>query len=124
LSAILLLALRVVPVGKDAHRSFGLNGDALYDLNADSATFGAAVTVDRIFTKTFVNCSPALKETIVGEAAVIFQRRYRGSPLQDAALQQEAAKAQMIAGKPTAKVENPGINPVPVMLAPMQQGQQ
>lgn len=103
--AVPVTTLRIIPAGKDQHRSLGIvaSTSTLYDLNADTATFatGSTVCVDRIFWKAFADCTPALQDAITNEACEVFQRRYRGNPEQDAWLGIERLKTDSLLRKPT-----------------------
>lgn len=117
--------LRIMSYGADDYRTFDLQGDSLFDVDRNTTNFGTTpVSVRRIFTKAFEDCSPALKELITNEAAAIFQNRQRGNPEQDQALQTERAKVEVVAPKPRTPMADVRVNPVPIIAPQGGQGAQ
>lgn len=105
--------LKVKAAGADGHRNFTLRGDSLYDLDADSATFTAAVQIDVTKLISFESLSPEDKEYITSEAVAEFQRRWRGSPDQDRYNQENVAKASAYVKNPSVRPGDMPMNPVP-----------
>lgn len=105
--------LAVRGAGKDSHRNFTLRGDKVYDLDLDTLTISAAITIDVVKLISFEDLPPAEKEYITNEAAIIYQRRWRGSPDQDTFLRDEAAKVAPFAKSPVDRPGDGTINPYP-----------
>ncbi|MBT97643.1 MAG: hypothetical protein CL902_03335 [Dehalococcoidia bacterium] len=96
--------------GPDAHRNYGIRGFLLWDADNGTTAFTDGTLVYLTVAKTvadagdteanfwpanFENCSPQLKDLIIANAKVIFQRRIMGAMTNDAALQHEWMTADM-----------------------------
>ena len=95
-----ILALK--GAGTDSHRNYGMRGFKLWDADNGTDTFTTATEVFLTVAKTvadpstatfwpdnFESCSPQLKDLVVANTKVIFQRRIQGSAQSDGALQHE-----------------------------------
>ncbi len=124
--------LSVRGTGPDAHRSFGIVGQNLYDANAGSTTIlptdqtgGASAKVyltisqeiDDSWPDNFEMCSPRLKDVIVSHTKMIFQRRMLGNSWADPALQQEYVLAELQANRNTPDIDMQPFNLSPVAAA-------
>jgi len=86
-----------------------------------------AIMVDLVHWLDFDNLQPRTKELILGAAAVIFQRRYRGSPDHDMYLKEEQVLNDLVASRIDSRFVLAPINPSPqiaAVLAGGQRGQQ
>ncbi len=109
--------------GPQQRRDYALRSDKVYDQEADTDVLGAAagtIYLDIIRYMDFETLDPANKEFIANEAAIVYQRRWRGNPEQDAALTQEAAKTELFAKKPRPSPNTGIINPFGVLNQPTQ----
>ena len=133
LSGEALDILRVRGAGPDSHRSLVLRTDSgvLKIFDADQRTFDlrdggggssrADVFVDVTIEHSFENLSPQLKDVIVAQSKLAFQRRLQGNPNTDLMLQQELAIANRSLDRNSPEIEQP-FNVVP-QFDPMQQKQ-
>ncbi len=111
--------LAVRGAGKDSHRNFTLRGDKVYDLDSDTVTISAAITIDVVKLISFEDLPPAEKEYIANEASTIFQRRWRGDPGQDVFQRDETGKTAPFAKSPGPRPGDGPMNPIPASaLAP------
>ena len=120
-------ALRIIGNGNDSFRTltFDASGNKLIDVDHQATQFfDAPVSVKIIFNIAFELCTPATKEAVTNEAAVIFQRRKRGAPEQDGWLEEERVKTEVVAAKPLQNRADQPVNPVPITLVPPQGRQQ
>jgi hypothetical protein len=113
--------LHIESAGPNAHRTFDLKGDYVFDIEKGTDEFDATDTANGIFLdvivkRDFVDCSPKLKDLIVQEATLVFQRRENGNPNADAMLEQERTKAELLAQRPVVRENNKPINPSPMVL--------
>jgi len=118
--------LSVRGAGPDHFRNFELRGDFLYDLDRHTDQFATAAVIhlDVVTELEFTVCPPRLKQLIVAEAAVVFQRRHRGSLEQDAMLGQERNAAEVKVDRPKPRPNTDPVNPFPLMPSPaMQRGE-
>ncbi|MBT97642.1 MAG: hypothetical protein CL902_03330 [Dehalococcoidia bacterium] len=124
--------LSVRGTGPDAHRSFGIVGENLYDANAGSTTIlptdqtgaGSAKVyltisqeVSGDWPENFEMCSPRLKDVIVSHTKMIFQRRMLGNSWADPALQQEYILAELQANRNTPDIDMQPFNISPIAPA-------
>lgn len=122
--------LRVRGSGPDAHRNLVLQGDALYDADKGSltvtATRGSTVFLEVVYKLDFIDCSPMLKEKIVAQAALMFQRR-KQNPNREQVLVEEAILADFVAQRirPNVPAQPPNIQPIlPAVAGRGRQGEQ
>ena len=96
-----VLRIRCVAPGRYKDR-LALQGDTVYLMDDDTTDFGSAVTVylDLINDLADIeDASPDVKELIAAEAAKEFQRRQKGSRIQDAFLSEETTRADIHADR-------------------------
>lgn len=96
-----VLRIRCVAPGRYKDR-LALQGDTVYLTDEDTTDFGSAVTVylDLINDLADIeDASPDVKELIASEAAKEFQRRQKGSQVQDRFLTEETARADIHADR-------------------------
>lgn len=124
--------LSVRGTGPDAHRSFGIVGQNLYDANAGTTTIlptdssGGATSqvyltisqeVSASWPENFEMCSPRLKDVIVSHTKMIFQRRMLGNSWADPALQQEYIMAELQANRNSPDIDMQPFNISPIAPA-------
>jgi len=124
--------LRIIGTGSDSYRTFHFDStnNVLIDIDrAGTQYFEYPVNVKLIFnpgtfgsgstaSTAFENLTPASKEAITNEAAMIFQRRFRGSPEQDGWLEGERVKTEVVVPKPLQNRSDSPVNMVPVTMVP------
>ncbi len=117
-------ALRIRGAGRDENRSFQIRGGYVFDMDAYTSTISTDVTLDIAHDVEWDDLSPGMKEAITDEAAVHFQRDYRGSPERDAGLQQRLAKAEQLVTPWREQMPPSQMNFVPTLMQQAQRGQQ
>lgn len=118
-------ALRVRGAGRDYHRSFQIRGGGLFDMDAYTNVFATAVTVDIAHYVEWDDLSPAMKELITDDAAVYFQRNYRGSPEADLGQRERLLKSELLTSPWREQMPPVQMNVVPSFSASApQRGQQ
>lgn len=131
--------LRIIGNGQDAYRTFSFDAtlNKLSDVDrAATLYFSSPVQVKRVFlpgvwggtgssgSTAFESLKPETKEAIATEAAVIFQRRMRGSSEQDQQLVEEAGLTEIVASRPTQNRNDQPVNIRPITMVPPQGRQQ
>jgi hypothetical protein len=114
------LTLDVRGAGPDEHRKFSVRNLTLWDVspNKNSDVIGSAgdkVCLHWTFNLTWGDVQPNTQEAITNEAALEFQRRYRSSPEQDAYLNQEAVKTDVVVRREVAPADKGPSNAFPTI---------
>lgn len=116
--------------GRDAYRNLTIRGVSgtsyIWDVDRRTNEYADAtvIEVDEIVWLDFDNLQPRTKDVVAAAAAVIFQRRTRGSPEHDAYLGEERLIADLMADRIRLRMTPEPINPSPVLAALLQRGQQ
>lgn len=107
------------PAGSNQFDRFELRQDMAYDLKNDTLTLAAGdYFFDVVSVIDFANCPPDVKELIIAEATVEYQRRRKGNPQVDVALNEERTIADTSTGRSKAAVSAITRGPGAIMTGP------
>lgn len=109
--------LSVKGTGPSHYRNYDIRGSLLIDLDnyTTTITSGTDVFLDVVYAVPFEDCPPIIKDLIVSEASLVFQRRNRGSPEADQNLQGERAINEIVAPRNPVRNADQPINPTPLI---------
>lgn len=125
--ALATTVLKVRAIGKSEYRHVDYRNGFLYDLDLNTAVFGAteSIDVEVSYEIAFDQLPEEAREAIIDAARRRFQQDFLGSPEKDKMLQEQATISELGVRRPTTFAGNQPFNitPIAVQAQPQAQGQ-